>query len=275
MIHTEFSWQNAQGLKIAAQEWKPECTIRGAIALVHGLGEYIGRYQHVAQALNKAGYVVAGFDLKGHGNSDGPRGDVSYDDTLNEIDCLLEEIAERYPAQPRFLYGHSLGGALVLYYALKRHPDLKGVIATSPGLAPGIPVPGPKLFFAKLMAKIAPGITLANGLDLNNLSHDTAVIQAYKDDPLVHARISAGLGMDLITRGSWILAHAADFPLPLLLMVGSSDHLVSTDAISAFAQAAPPEKLTYKVWDGLYHETHNEFEKQQVLDYIINWLEAQ
>lgn len=272
MSHTEFCWQNAQGLKIAAQDWQPEGAIHGAVALVHGLGEHTGRYAHIAQSFNAAGYALTGFDLTGHGGSDGPRGHASYDSTLDDIACLLEEVADRYPEQPCFLYGHSLGGALVLYYALKRRPNIKGVIATSPGLAPSIPLPGAKLALAKVMARLAPSLTLANGLDLNNLSHDAAVIQAYTDDPLVHERVSARLGMDLLNCGVWIQAHAAEFPLPLLLMVGSDDHLVSTDAIAAFARAMPQEKLTYKVWEGLFHEIHNEFQKQQVIGYMIDWL---
>lgn len=274
MSHTEFSWQNARGQKIAAQDWKPEGESRGAVALVHGLGEHVGRYQYVAQSLNAAGYSVTGFDLPGHGRSGGPVGHTSYDDALEDISRLLEEVAQRYPGQPRFLYGHSLGGALVLYYALKRRPDLRGVIATSPGLAPGTPQSGATIFFAKVMARLAPQFTIPNGLDLNNLSHDPAVIQAYKDDPLVHARVSARLGLDLILCGQWILDHAAEFPLPLLLVHGSGDRLVSIDAIKAFVKDAPPDKLTYKVWEGLYHETHNEPEKQQVLAYTIAWLDA-
>lgn len=274
MSHTEFSWQNAQGQKIAAQDWTPEGDIRGAIGLVHGLGEHSGRYSAVAQAFNAAGFALTGFDLPGHGRSEGSRGYAAYDNILNDVDHLLEKISRRYPDQPRFLYGHSLGGALVLYYTLKRRPDLKGVIATSPGLAPGMPTPRVKLLLAKMMARLAPGFSMANGLDLNNLSHNTAVIQAYKSDPLVHDRISARLGLDLITCGQWIQEHAADFPLPLLLTSGSEDRLVSSQAIKAFAQAVPADKITYKEWEGLYHETHNEPEKDQILAYMIAWLEA-
>lgn len=274
MGHSDFSWQNAQGLKIIAQDWKPETAIRGAVALVHGLGEHAGRYEAVAQALNTAGYALTGFDLPGHGRSDGPRGYASYDQILNEIDCLLEEVARRYPDQPRFLYGHSLGGGLVLYYALKRRPALSGVIATSPVMATGTPQPKFKLLLAKVMSRLYPTLTLNNGLDLNNLSHDRAVIQAYQADPLVHPLITAKLGQDILDCGQWTLAHAAEFPLPLLLAVGSEDKIVSTAAIQAFAQAVPQDKLTYKVWEGLYHETHNEPQKQQVLAFMIAWLEA-
>lgn len=274
MGRSEFFWQNSKGMNIFAQDWKPDGAVRGAVALVHGLGEHSGRYQHAAQTLNAAGYAVTGMDLPGHGRSEGTRGHTSYAAVMDEIDCLIKAVDQRYPGKPRFLYGHSLGGALVLYYTLQRQPDLRGIIVTSPGLASGTPVPGVKLLMAKLMARLAPSFTLENGLDVNNLSHDPAIIQAYQDDPLVHSRISARLGLDLLTLGTWIQAHAAEFPLPLLLEQGSADHLVSPQATAAFAKAVPPNLLTYKVWEGFYHETHNEVEKEQVLQYMVDWLDS-
>lgn len=245
-----------------------------AVLLVHGLGEHSGRYQHVAEALNAAGYGMIGFDLPGHGQSAGVRGHAAYDEILDDIDCLLAEAGERYPGKRRFLYGHSLGGALVLYYTLKRKPSLNGVIASAPGLVVGAPVAAPKLLLAKVMAKLAPAFTMENGLDVNNLSHDPALVQAYKDDPLVHSRISARLGTDLLTKGSWMMSHAAEFPVPLLLIQGSGDRLVSPQANAAFAKLVPADKITYKVWEGFYHESHNEPEKAQVLQVMIGWLDG-
>ena len=274
MNRNEFSWKNARGLEIYAQEWQPDADPHGVVAVVHGLGEHVGRYQHVAEALNQAGYGVVGFDLAGHGKSEGTRGHTSYDDALEDIDRLLKEAAERYPEKPRFLYGHSLGGALTIYYALKRRPALNGFIATSPGLVPGAPVPAIKLLLAQVMAKIKPDFTMDNGLEVSNLSRDTAVVQAYKDDPLVHGQISARLGLDLLTRGEWMQAQAKHFPGPLLLTLGDGDHLVSQHALRVFAEAVPEDKLTYKEWPGCYHETHNDLEKKLVLQTMIDWLDS-
>ncbi len=273
MKQTEFNWQGQAGQKIFAQEWQPEGDPRGAIALVHGLGEHSGRYQHVAETFTQAGYALVSCDLPGHGRTEGPRGLFSYTEGLIEIDHLLKETANRCPGVPRFIYGHSMGGVLVLYYTLMRRPDLRGAIVTSPGLAAGTPVPSWKRTAAKLLANIFPSFTMANGLDRNNLSHDQAVIHAYDADPLTHDRVSALLGRDILTRGDWIIDQASDYPLPLLLMQGSKDHIVSTQATDAFARRVPAEKLTYRIWEGLYHETHNEPEKAQVLQTMVDWLD--
>jgi alpha-beta hydrolase superfamily lysophospholipase len=272
MSQTEFSWLNKQGRKTFAREWAPQNPPRGVVGLVHGLGEHIGRYQYVADRLNQAGYALFGIDLPGHGRSEGARGHFSFVEGMEEIDLLLQEARKRYPGSPLFLYGHSMGGALTLYYVLNRKPDLRGVVVTSPGLATGAPVPSSKIRLAKIMARLFPSFTMENGLDLNNLSRDPDVIQAYKDDPLVHPRISARLGLDLLTLGEWMLAQAPSFKPPLLLVQGAKDHIVSPKATAAFAAAVPADKITYKVWDGFYHETHNEPEKEQVVAYMIDWL---
>jgi alpha-beta hydrolase superfamily lysophospholipase len=273
MTSTPFTWQNAKGITITAEDWKPQTEPRGVVALVHGLGEHIDRYQHVANALNAAGFAMLGFDLPGHGRSGGPRGHASYADILGDIDRLLQEADKRYPGKPCFLYGHSMGGALVLYYTLKRRPDLQGVISSAPGLATGVPIASSKLFLAKVLSRLAPGYTMDNGLDLTYLSTDQAVIKAYKADPLVHPKISARLGNDLLSTGDWIFAHAGEFPLPLLLFQGAGDRIVSVAFNTRFARAVPKEKVTYKLWEGLYHEAHNEPEQQNVIQYIIDWME--
>lgn len=273
MGHIEFSWQTARGLNIYAQSWIPEGEIRGVVALVHGLGEHSGRYAHVAAALNQAGYALTGFDLPGHGKSGGTRGHTSFEETLFEIDHLLEDAGRRFPNRPRFLYGHSMGGSLTLYYLLRRKPDLCGAVVTSPGLGVGQPVPSMKIFLAKVMARLFPAFTMENGLDLNNLSRDEAVVTTYRQDPLVHPRISARLGLDLLTLGAWIQANAVELETPLLLIQGGGDHIVSPQATEAFAQAAPASKITYKVWENFYHELHNEPEKDQVFQFMLDWLD--
>jgi alpha-beta hydrolase superfamily lysophospholipase len=268
-----FSWYNAEGLKLVGQEWRPEGAPRAVVALVHGIGEHMGRYRHIAEALNRADIGMIGFDLAGHGQSEGIRGHTSYDSTLDEIDHLLRQAASRYPELPRFLYGHSLGGVLALYYALKRRPKILGFIVTSPGIIPTQASNPGRQLLARVVSAIKPSFTLGNGLDANNLSHDTAVVQAYKTDPLNHPRVSGRLGLDLLTKGAWIIDHAADFPGPLLLMQGSEDRLVQPQATRAFAEKIPADRLTYKEWDGMYHEIHNETQKADVIQSMIDWIE--
>lgn len=273
MQQTEFSWKTNDGLTLFAKEWKPDGPVKASIALVHGLGEHIGRYDHVAEALTTAGFGMVGFDLRGHGKSDGSRGyTTSNAAVMSDITHNIQNAKERFPAVPTFIYGHSLGGNLALYYVLTQKADLKGAIITSPGLATAKPVPASLMIASKVLAVLAPKTMINNTLDVSGLSHDPSVAEKYKADPLVHPFISPRLAEDMFSNGEFCLKHAAEFAIPLLLMQGSADPIVNPAKTKEFALAAPISKVTYKEWPGFYHELHNEPEKAEVLKTMIDWL---
>jgi len=269
---SEWNWKSCDDLDLYARAWEPNGEPKASIMLVHGLGEHVVRYDHVAAALTEAGYAMLGFDLCGHGKSGGPRGHTtSYDALMDDIAAFSVQVDKRYPGLPIFLYGHSLGGNLVLNYALRRKPDLRGVIATGPWLKLAFAPPASQVTLGRLMNGIAPGFTQHSKLNTNGLSHDQAVVSAYENDPLVHDKISARLFVEMYETGNWALDHAAEFPLPLLLMHGSADPITSAEASQEFAEKAG-DKVTLKIWDGLYHEIHNEPEKAEVFKVMLDWL---
>jgi len=211
-------------------------------------------------------------DLRGHGLSPGKRGHVSnYQRLLDDISLLLEEAQKRHPGVPLFLYGHSMGGGLVLNYALRRDATLAGVIATGPALRLGFEPPVIQVALTKLMNAIWPAFMQASGLDPQALSRDPEVVRRYEADPLVHDQISASLFDGFYQAGLWALEHAEAFPVPLLLMHGSEDQLTSSEASREFANRVG-ERCTFKLWEGLYHEIHNEPEQDQVFAFLLGWL---
>jgi alpha-beta hydrolase superfamily lysophospholipase len=269
---SEWVWKSCDGLDLYTRCWSPAGTPKAAIMLVHGHGEHVVRYDHVAAALTDKGYAMLGFDLCGHGKSGGPRGHTSsYNAFMDDIASFSEQTEQRYLGLPRFLYGHSMGGNLVLNYALRRKPDLHGVIATGPWLKLAFDPPASQVALGRMMNSIAPGFVQHSKLDTKGLSHDQLVVDAYNNDPLVHDKISARLFVAIYESGLWALDHAAEFPLPLLLMHGAADPITSAKASQEFAQKAG-DKVTLKVWDGLYHEIHNELEKAEVFNTMLDWL---
>ena len=268
----EAEWQSGDGLHFYGCGWEPDGKIKASIALVHGLGEHVGRYARVGEAFANAGYALMGFDLRGHGKSGGPRGHTpGYDILMDDVALLLEQIETRYTDLPGFLYGHSLGGNLVLNYALRRRPRVTGVIVTSPWLKLAFEPPVFQVTVGRLMNRIAPGFTQNSGLETAALSRDPEVVKAYVNDPLVHDKITARLFVELYESGLWALEHASDFPLPLLLMCGTGDRIISAEAGRQFAERGG-EKVTWLAWDGWYHEIHNEPEKTQVLTTMFQWM---
>ncbi len=272
MNNTESNYKSNDGVNLFVTEWLPDATPSANILLVHGLGEHCGRYQHVAEFLTAAGVAVFSFDLRGHGKTEGVRGHApSYDHIMDDIDAYLVRIRERYPSIPLFLYGHSLGGNLVLYHLIHRKPVVKGAVVTSPGLRTAEKVPMKSR--GKILYKMAPSCQLDNGLDVTGLSRIQDVVDAYRADPLVHPKVSARLGMDLIDNGLFILENGRQVQTPLLLMVGTADRIIDPLAVRELSSKIPG--VTYREWEGGYHELHNEPNRIEVLKFILDWIEGQ
>ena len=274
LTHHEFTWKSYDGINLFAQEWKPQSKPIAAIALVHGLGEHSSRYNHVAEFFNKSNMGFVGFDLRGHGRSEGKRGHIPSDESIwQDIKLLLKKTRAKYKGTPIFLYGHSMGGEFVLAYSIKKQPKISGVIATSPGICPKDPVSFPKYLMAKIFNIIYPSIQMNNDLDRTGLSHDKEIVNKYNNDPLVHGLISARLGLSIIENGKWILKNGSKLNLPLLLMVGEKERLVNIQAIKDLSKKVP--NVDFKIWPGLYHELHNEPQKEEVLNYMLKWINKQ
>jgi alpha-beta hydrolase superfamily lysophospholipase len=270
--HFELQLQTSDGIRLYAQGWLPKTEIKAVVCLVHGQGEHSGRYSHVATALNHAGYILLALDLRGNGKSEGKRGHApSLEILMDDIAYLTDEATKRFPTSPRFLYGHCLGGNLVMNYVLSRRPQLAGVIASSPLLNLTFKPNRGKVMMAWVIAKIRPSLCADIGVDVAMLSRDPKVSQTLKNDPLYHSYMSAGMYISVMRSARWLMQNAHQFPLPLLLMHGSADGVTSADTSYRLAQIAGPN-CTFKLWEGFYHELHNEPEKEQVFETITGWL---
>jgi len=260
---------NGQVLKGIIQS--PGENAKAVIVLVHGLGEHIQRYTYWADLFKKEGLGFIGVDLPGHGRSQGRRGNIkSYRLLAEMIDILIKSSNKSFPAFPVHNYRHSLGGGIVLDYLLRRKPKISGAIVTSPWLLLSFEPAKSKIKMALFMKNLIPGLTQTNGLNVNHISHDKAVVEKYKNDPLVHGKISVSLFSEAMTAGKYSLAHASELKIPTLLLHGSDDMICSPEGSREFA--AKTSMVELKIWDGGYHELHNEPFKDEVFKYIMTWI---
>jgi alpha-beta hydrolase superfamily lysophospholipase len=273
METTVWKWKTNDGLEMYSKAWVPSEKAKGVICLIHGVGEHIGRYQADGEALAGAGYTLAGFDIRGFGKSEGRRGHTpSLEVYFDDIDLFLAQIAQRYPGLPRFLYGHSMGGALVLAYTPLRKPKVIGVISTAPSLKSSLEEQKLKVLLAKMMGNLYPTFTLKSGIDAKMLSRDPRVGDEYTNDPLVHPLVSAAWGKAMLSAIDLAFKNASSFPLPLLLMHGTKDEIAYPSSSTSFADLAPKDKVTLKMWEGFKHELHTDPEKAEVFKTMIDWL---
>lgn len=271
MNRKEFDFQ-VKNLALSGQYYPVEKAV-AVVVLVHGMGEYSRRYERtVIPRLQEASIALFSYDQFGHGGSAEKKGDnPGYPYVLDALGFVISKARTIYPELPVFLYGHSMGGNVVINYALRRKDDLKGVIATSPFLKLAFEPPAWKLFFGKLIATIYPSLTMPNELDLDFISKDENEIEAYKNDPLIHDRISPRYSIDFMKTGEWALNHAGDLNIPLLLFHGLKDKITSPDASRHFAKEAG-EKVTFITFPDGYHELHHDQEKEALFDHIVDWI---
>ncbi len=274
MIHSQGSMQGVGGITLFTQTWQPDGDEKAILALVHGIGEHSDRYANLVEHLVPRGYAIHTFDLRGHGRSQGKRGYInSWDEYRQDIKLFLSETQKTHADKKLFLMGHSLGGLMVLNYALHHPQGLAGVIASAPALAQTGVSPW-MLTLARLLSSIAPAMTIKTTLDASMISRIPAVVEAYRCDPLVHDLGTPRLGTELAATMQWTSTRAAEFHLPLLILHGADDRIVPASCSRAFFENAPSKIKKRLEYPGGYHEPHNDLQASQAVQDIGDWLDA-
>ncbi|AMU77465.1 alpha/beta hydrolase [Mycobacteroides abscessus] len=267
------AFDGADNVRIVYDTWTPEGTPRAAVVLSHGFGEHARRYDHVAQRFNDAGYLVYALDHRGHGRSGGKRvylRDIS--EYTDDFGTLVDIAAREHPDLKRIVLGHSMGGGIVFAYGVDHQDRYDLMVLSGPAIAAQVGLPYVLTLVAPVVGRLAPGLPVQK-LDVNAISHDPAVIAAYNADPLVHhGRVPAGIGRALLGVGKTMRQRAAGLKRPVLTMHGSDDRLTAPEGSRRLSESAPD--ATLKIWNGLYHEIFNEFEKELVLDEVVSWIDA-
>lgn len=261
----------ADGTLLKLRRWPAPRQPRGTVLIVHGLGEHSGRYHHVARRLFDAGWATLGYDQRGHGLSPGPRGGLRRpDDLLTDLATVLDA-AHTLDAQPVILLGHSMGGLVAARFVAAHMRPVAGLVLSSPALDAGLS--GFNQALLGVMHALAPGLPLPNGLDASFISHDAAVVQAYRDDPLVHGKVTARLVRFIVDAGVAAREQAAAWTVPTLLMWAGADRLVNPQGSAQFASLAPPDMVSAHCFSQHYHELFNEIEREPVLALLAQWLD--
>jgi len=268
------------GLELQRRDW-PSGDARGTIVIVHGLGEHVGRYAHVAARLNASRWSVVGYDQRGHGASPGGRGRLAAaDDLLADLAAVLDHVRGEATG-PLVLLGHSLGGLVAARFvagALESPPPpwrsevVDALVLSSPALDVGMSA-AQKALLATL-GPLTPNLAVGNGLDPAWISRDPAVVAAYRADPLVHDRIAPRLGRFIVDAGDAVRALAPKWQVPTLLVYAGSDRCVAPAGSAAFAEAAPAGVVRAHPFASLFHEIFNEPEQDEVLSVLAAWLDT-
>ncbi|RXG15668.1 alpha-beta hydrolase superfamily lysophospholipase [Leeuwenhoekiella aestuarii] len=245
---------------------------KAVVCIIHGFGEHLDRYEHVAQFFNIKKISCYAVDLPGHGKSSGKRGVVrSLQDYILAVDFIYEKAVDENPDTPVFLYGHSMGGGIVLRYLLLTTLPPKGALVTSPWLKL-VKNPGAfKIILGRMALTFALNPVQQTKLNPDDLSRDPEVGKAYLKDELVHGEASTRLFFGLNDNGVYLMDKTFDFKAPVLLAHGTADKITNYKASKILA-SRHQDQIKFKSWKDLRHETHNELNKEEVLTHYTDWI---
>jgi alpha-beta hydrolase superfamily lysophospholipase len=275
MIHDSDFLEQGVGGRIFYQVWRPEKTPVAGLVLVHGFGEHSGRYQNLVPALVAMGVVVYGIDNKGHGKSYGKRGHVDlWSDFDRDLAGFFAFAKGREGKMPWFLFGHSMGGLIALHYVINKREELKGLVVSGPALTQG--AVSPLLILAsRIMARVWPGFSMDTKLNAQGISRDPEVVDRYLNDPLVHSMASARFGVQMAKAISLVKKNAGKISLPVLIIHGSEDPLIPAGTSQELFHKLGSADKTRRVYEGYFHETHNDIGWEQPVGHVAQWIEAQ
>ncbi len=273
MENFQYQFQSGDGLELFAQGWKPEGTCKSIVCLIHGLGEHSGRYSSMAEVFCRRGYALFSFDLRGHGKSPGKRGDTpSFETFMEDIQSFHQTVVNRFADIPIIFYGHSLGGLLMLNYLIRRQPKVVAAVSSAAGLRTSLTEQKSKMWMVETLGRITPTLPLRTGLNPQMLSHDAEVVRRYVEDPLVHDLATLRMARETNASIDYVFAHAQNIQCPLLIGHGSDDQLIYPSGSKELANLVPNSELV--IFEGLYHEIHNELTKDQVFRTILDWFDG-
>lgn len=272
--HGEGLFQGTGGIKLYEQFWRPKQPARAALVIVHGLKDHGSRYAALAERLVDQGYAVYAADLRGHAHSEGIRVYTdSFDEYLSDLDIFLKRVREREPKKPVFLFGHSMGGAIVTRYTIERKPDLKGLILSGAALmAPS--GSGAKAFGAGIASAIAPKSLVFNP-DLNDFSRDPKGVLEAQNDPLVYQDgVPARTVRGLFNTITLIQERMEEVKVPVLILHGAADKVTPPEGSKDLEKRAGAADKKIVLYAGLYHDILHEPEREKVMTDITQWLNA-
>jgi alpha-beta hydrolase superfamily lysophospholipase len=271
IVENELTNQRKQ--KLFTKFWLPETDMKAAIFLLHGYAEHSGRYTHVAEALTNENLGVFALDHHGHGRSEGRRADVRrFDDYADDVKLLVDKLSAEYPSLPRFVFGHSMGGAIAIKFILKFPGSVSGMLTTGAAVKISDDISPFLQKIAGFAARILPTLPAEN-LDASTISRDPEIVRLYENDPLVYrGKIRVRMGAELLRASKEITVNLERITIPFWAGHGTEDKLIDPMGSQWLYDRAKSSDKTFRLYNGLYHEILNEPEKETVLAEMLVWI---
>ncbi|SFL51656.1 Lysophospholipase, alpha-beta hydrolase superfamily [Gracilibacillus orientalis] len=271
--------KSQDGINLFYQTWIPSKP-KAVIIIVHGAGEHSGKYQPISEQCIQQDIAVVAPDLRGFGQSEGARGHVnSFQDYVDDLHHLVALVSARFEHFPIFLFGHSLGGLIVIRYSQIYAYETKGVILSAPALALRLKIPmiGKKVL--ELSSRFLPTLSI-NPMKwqpiIRRMRHLAPYLPQKKTlsyDPHMTAEITPKWLVELLQNGINAITDAALFRFPVLCVYDKKDPIVQPIIIQDFLDkldVMDKKKLSYN--DGFHHLLNPDYHESTISD-IVKWID--
>ncbi len=273
VINGRFACLSSDGLEICGQWWPSAGIARLKLVMVHGIGEHSGRYHNLIRYFNNHNIEVLSFDSRGHGLSGGQRGHInSWADYRQDLKKMVDHFGEQSGDLPLFIFGHSFGSLIVLDYILRNPEGLSGAIISASALQPVDVASEFQKVAARFLSKLFPRFTMKLNIDPDLLSRIDTVCEDYRNDPLVHNRVTARWGMETLGVMEWIEAHAEQMIIPSLFIHGEADKMNAKEGTIEFFNKIPYEDKKLIIYPDRAHEPHQDLAQEEVMKDMVEWL---
>lgn len=282
--HLPFRVSAGDGVELVGESRLPASAPRAHVLLVHGFAEHRGRYGLLAGELAAAGFAVHRFDLRGHGDSGGPRGHVErFGDYRRDLERVAEAVLPPPTGHgpggagpPAVLLGHSLGGLIALDAVLERPGRYRALALSSPFLGAAFRMPPFVRAIVGAAARLTPKSRFPAGIDPAGLSRDPEVVRRYRQDPRVLRRLTPSWLRAVLDAQEVVPRRAGELRLPVLLLLGSADPIADPARGRELFErlGTPGEAKRLRVYDGYRHEVFNELGRERVVADLLGWLET-
>ena len=274
---SEGFFKGYQDINLFFQIWdNPEA--QGTVIITHGHGEHSESYHRLIKAFENDKWSFYGWDLRGHGRSEGRRGYASeFDDYCKDYKIFLRKVfdSEKVKKGPVILYCHSMGGLIQLKTMLRNHDILcDGIVVSSPLLGLSLPVPIYKSKGASILNNILPQVTMGNELTNDMLTRDFDVIREYEQDALRHTRMSPGVFLGILDSWDYVQLRASELKVPALFILPENDPVVSTPQAKIFYEKISSPKKELFIYPESKHELINDINRTTVYADIKKFLDG-
>lgn len=256
---------------IYSQCWCPDENPEAVLMLLHDAGEHSGRYEKWAKMFVKQNIGIIAMDYRGHGKSEGTKGNIKkIEHIVKDTGLLLLKAEKEYPGIPKILYGQGIGGNIALYSAIKKKYNYNGIIATSPWLKASHKSNRIYETYSKFLKRYIPKFGIKYILNVTNLTNNPDVINSYYSDPLIYNQISSHLLKEIKKMGNYIISRKYKINTPVLIMHGSNDSITSSNESFKFGQNS--NHIQVKIWQGKLHELHHDIDNIEIFNYTMKWI---